>query len=505
MVEELITLVTIVFLSFLCPIIASIIPRHSVPETVLLLIAGMVAGPSVLGFIQTNDSIQLLSDLGLGFLFLLAGYDIDPKVLTGHQGRRGLITWFITLGLAFLSVVLWPTGNPNESPLSIEALAITIALTTTAIGTLLPIMEERGIMGTPEGQSVLSYGIWGELCPVLAMTLLLTARAEWVTVTILLIFIAIAVLMAVVPRRARVAGRFIFTFIHDNASTNAQMIVRTVLVLLVALTTISAVFDLDIVLGAFAAGFILRYVIPEGSPLMEEKLKSMAFGFFIPLFFIVSGALIDPSAIISQPTLLVVFIFMLVLIRAVPILVSLQIDKETRTMPLRNKFSVALYCTTALPIIVAVMSVATSSGAMSSAMASVFIAAGGITVLIMPFLGMVIIRTIDAELPQAIRTMRENPGHAMDILRRHRKLELLRHEAQKAKETHAYGIYRTHVDKKIRGAEAGTDLEPHVYKVPLDIALQRELIYQDDREAEEDKELRIEEREEKQEERTSDL
>ena len=137
---------------------------------------------------------------------------------------------------------------------------------------------------------------------------------------------------------------------------------RLTVLILVTLVAFSAVFDLDIVLGSFAAGFVLRYIIPEGNHTLETKLDGLAYGFLIPVFFTVSGAKIDLTAVASRPGLLVGFIVALLIIRAVPILISMSICPATRDVSAYGRITVALYCTTALPIIVAVTSVAVNAG-----------------------------------------------------------------------------------------------------------------------------------------------
>lgn len=427
MEADLISLAVIVAMAFLCPVISQSIPGKPIPETVFLLIAGTICGPHVLGIIGLSDAVNLLSDLGLGFLFLLAGYEINPSVLSGTEGKRGVVTWAATLALAFGVVFLLP----DVSATHIDGLSVTIALTTTAIGTLLPILQERGILETRVGEEVLAYGTWGEIAPIIAMTLLLSTRAEWITVAVLFAFLVIAVICGVIPKIARKAGGYVFRFIERNADSNSQMLVRSVVLLLVVLTAVSAVFDLDIVLGAFAAGFIVRYVVPEGSELLEQKLDSIAFGFFIPLFFIVSGAKIDVTAITANPRLLLGFIGLLLLVRAVPVFIGLSTGRDSRTMSVRDRLAVASYCTTALPLIVAVTSVAVSANAMSQQTASVLVAAGGITVFLMPLLSQALMRTANADLGEAFRQIKADPHDAKDILREHRALERERHRQRK--------------------------------------------------------------------------
>ena len=424
---DLISLAIIALVAAACPILAKLIPGKLIPETVFLLIAGAVLGPNLVGAIELTDSVGLLSDLGLAFLFLLAGYEINPKSLTGSQGKRGLATWAVSIVMAFLFVHFASGLFANE----IESVAVAIALTTTALGTLMPILKERELMGTRVGESVLAYGTWGELCPVLAMALLLSTRAEWKTVLILMAFMALCVLVAVVPAKAKKAGHRLFRFLTANAEGTSQTMMRVTVLLLVGLVALSAAFDLDIVLGAFASGFVLRYIIPEGDHALEHKLDGVAYGFLIPIFFVVSGAKIDLAAVFQQPEVLLGFIALLLLIRAVPIFAALSTGKDTRDISTHNRLTIALYCTTALPIIVAVTSVAVSAGAMPQETASVLVAAGAITVFLMPLLGMLTYRVADAKPIEAVREIAHSPRDIGDILREHWELErmLARREA----------------------------------------------------------------------------
>ena len=384
MTHDFISLAIIAAIAALAPLIANLIPKKPVPETVLLLLGGAILGPHLVNVIWLDESVALLSDLGCGMLFLLAGYEINPKTITGREGKRGLATWAISLALAFVAVHAF-TGVQARG---LDGLAVTIALTTTAIGALMPILKERGLMDTRVGSSILSYGTWGELGPVIAMALLLSTRATWLTVVILLGFVIVAVLVARFGHRTARAEGPIRDILFAGRDTTSQTFVRLTEAQLILQEAISSLFDLDIVLGAFAAGFILRYIIPEDDEVLENKLNAIGYGFLIPLFFVVSGAKIDLSAVAAQPALLIGFIAMLVLIRALPIFVSMARDKdpEVDALGARNHATVAVYCTTALPLIVAVTSVAVDGGAMDASTASVFVSAGAVTMLIMPLI-----------------------------------------------------------------------------------------------------------------------
>ncbi len=425
MAVDLVSLTFILLLATVAPIIARIIPGNIVPEVVLLLLGGALLGPYGADLITTSDSIDMLSQLGLAFLFLLAGYDIDPQILKGHVGRSGLATWIVTFGIALALAF----GVPRFAAGHLNSVAVAIAMCTTALGTLIPILTERSLVGTPVGTTILAYGTWGELMPILAMALLLSTRAKWQTILILGMFLGICLVLAIVPKRARKAGSAIFGFLEEKSGGSSQTLVRVTSLLLVLLVTATVAFDLDAVLGAFAAGFILRYIIPEGNEALEYKLNAIGYGFFIPIFFVVSGATIDLRAVASNPGLLIWFIVLLLLVRAVPVFVGESVDPATKTISLHHRITVALYCTTALPLIVAVTTVSVSSGQMEQSTASVLVASGAVTVFLMPLLGSLTYKVADVHPVAALGKIVRNPGNSIQILKEHRDFSrLLSHE-----------------------------------------------------------------------------
>lgn len=370
----------------IAPLIAGSLRRKLIPEVVLLLVAGIVIGPYALDLANVDSEIELLRELGLGMLFLLAGYEIDRDELTGRGGRRALITWLICLALAFAVV-----GGLAAAGLVHSEIAVAIALTSTALGTLLPILKDRGLVETPVGRAVLNHGAIGEIGPVIAMAVLLGARGAVLSLVVLAAFAAVAVVVALLPARILREGTDLLAVVRRGSDTTAQTTVRLVMLLLVALIAVAAVFDLDIILGAFAAGFILRRTVPDGNELLEHKLEGLAFGLLIPIFFVTSGMAIDVSAVADEPGVLAAFLALLVVVRGLPVLVASRYDRIA-SFDTRESLQVALYSTTGLPLIVAVTGVAVSAGQMSNATASILVAAGAISVLILPMLAGFLVR-----------------------------------------------------------------------------------------------------------------
>ncbi len=410
------SLAFIALIAAIAPVIVRLIPGRVVPETVILIFAGALLGPYALQLIAVDEVTSFLSELGLAFLFLLAGYEIDPKSLTGTQGKAGLAAWLVSFAVGLVIMLI---ASHVASIQTLDAIAVAIALTTTAIGTLMPILKERGLMGSPVGNAVLSFGTWGELAPVVAIALLMGTRAAWQSTLILLAFTLVSVCLALFGKGVRTHAGRIYGYLAEGAQTLSQTTVRLVVLLLVTLLALAELAQLDIVLGAFAAGFILRYVIPEASQSFESKMEGIAYGFFIPLFFIISGCKIDFSAVANYPLMMAGFIVMLLLVRGVPILAALSICKETRTLGRAARVSVSLYCVTALPLIVAVTSVTVKAGVMSEDIASVLVAAGAVTVLLMPFLAMLAMNVADMHPIQAAKEMASPGRRARDVIANH--------------------------------------------------------------------------------------
>ncbi len=292
MTSTFISLTIIALVAAVVPLIAKLIPKQLVPEPVLLIGAGAALGPHAMAVIHSNsEAIVLLSDLGCAFLFLLAGYEINPKALVGTDGKKGFATWVVTfligLGVAFIM--------PNIASGKQGLIATALLLTTTALGALMPILKERDITNTRVGELVIAYGTWGELATVLAVAILLSARTTWKTAIILGVLFLLCLWISMVGTKAVAMNSRLYRFIKSKAETTSQTIMRVTILLVIVLVAFSSAFDLDIVLGAFAAGFVLRFITAEANKTLEIKLNGLAHGFSIPLFFVISGCGIDFS------------------------------------------------------------------------------------------------------------------------------------------------------------------------------------------------------------------
>ncbi|QTI67889.1 cation:proton antiporter [Gordonia polyisoprenivorans] len=387
-----VTLFWIAVAAVAAPLVARLTRRY-VPEVVVLLILGMVFGPHVLA-VGDPDSVAAVSQLGLGMLFLLAGFELDPTILRGKPGAVAGGIWSLSLLISTIAVALLVA--PGDFTAHV---AIAIAMTSTALGTLLPIIKADGLLEQPLGRAVMAHGAVGELGPILAMSLLLTSRNIGGAAIVLALFGIAALILFALPRRAGRIPALRAALVEMEGGT-FQLPVRVVVVLLAAFMAVAAVFDLDVVLGAFAAGIALRRLLPEDTRVVES-LEVIGFGLLIPVFFVTSGMNIDPSAVASAPMLWVILVVGIGVARGVPVWVGERLVTHDASLRAgRERISLALYAATGLPIIVAVTQVATSSDLMSPTLASTLVAAGATTVLVFPLAARLIARE-DAAAPSA--------------------------------------------------------------------------------------------------------
>ena len=92
----LIDLAIVSLLAALTPIVAGLLSRLRVPQVVILIVGGILIGPEVFGWADPA-SIELVSDVGLGFLFLLAGYELELGLFRERAGRIAIKSWLVTV------------------------------------------------------------------------------------------------------------------------------------------------------------------------------------------------------------------------------------------------------------------------------------------------------------------------------------------------------------------------------------------------------------------------
>jgi len=370
---ELNSLFFIMLIAVLAPLLVGLL-RLKIAEVVILLGLGILVGPELLDLVEVDSSISLLSQLGLGFLFFFAGLELEPEAIKGRYGKLAAIGWGTTLLIAGLSAWTLDTLGYIEN-----FLGFAIVLTSTALGTLLPVLRDSGELQTPFGKFFMGAGAIGEFGPILAISLLLSSMSSFESILSLIAMAVVAYIASKIP--GWLSSRKMSNLVISGHFSSSQTPMRITILFLVGLLAIAASLGLDVVLGAFIAGVIFRLNTPRGAEnTIHVKVEGIGFGFLIPIFFVVSGVNIDIRSIIEDPAPMLVVTLLLLFARGLP-----QFFIYRNAIPVtRDRIRFSLYVATALPIIVAVTSVQVEAGVMTSADAASLVGAGAFSVLLFP-------------------------------------------------------------------------------------------------------------------------
>ena len=351
--------------------------RILLPTVVIEILLGILIGPEGLGWAEIDTHIDFLANFGLVFLFFFAGLEVIEKHVPRQAIVRGSLGWTISIGLGIgIGYLLQLAG------LGAEGWLLGIAVSTTALGTLVPILSDSGILPTPVGTAVLGTGVAGEFWPITIMSVFLTgvygAVAE---LALLVVFGVITIGTAFLAMRARPPR--IVAILRETLHSTGQAAVRLSIALIAALVLLAHDVGFDFVLGAFAAGLIVGLVLdnPDGG-VVRMRLEGIGFGFLIPIYFVATGLTIDLDSVLTARGLglAALFLALLLVVRGTPAVLWL------RDLGPRGAGSVAFFGATQLPLVVAIVGIGTTKGAIDSDVAASLIGAAMISVLVYPLI-----------------------------------------------------------------------------------------------------------------------
>ncbi|MFF1879147.1 cation:proton antiporter [Leifsonia sp. NPDC058230] len=376
------TIVLIPLIAVAASLLATLVGRVAkIPLVVFEIVLGLLVGPSVLGWIPKTDALDFLANFGLAFLFFMAGNEIDFAAIKGRPLRRASLGWVVSLVVGVgLGILLAPDV--------IAGVYVGIALTSTALGTLMPVLRDAGELHTTFGRAVTAVGAVGEFGPLLAISLFLSGRRPLAAALVLIGFAVIAGVAVWLASRG--AHERFHGLVRATLHTSGQFAVRFVVLVIAALVGLSLALSLDMLLGAFAAGVICRVLLSGAkkpdAELVEGKLEAVAFGVLVPIFFINTGIGFDLKALISDPRallLLPIFLLLLIVIRGIPGSFAAPPGST-----FRDRTALTLLSATGLPIIVAVTNIGLESGDLQKGTATALVGAGMLSVLLFPIIAL---------------------------------------------------------------------------------------------------------------------
>jgi Kef-type K+ transport system membrane component KefB len=369
----------IVLSSAVAAVTVATLPGRFVPPVVVVeLLLGILVGPQVFDVAGTDGFIEFFSNLGLGMLFFFAGYEIDFERIKGRPLELGAWGWLLSVGLAY-----GIGGSLAAAGVLVSFLDTGSAMATTAIGTLIPILRDNGELKTKFGTYLLAAGGVGEFGPILLVTLFLSTDHPLHEAAILIAFVVLAIAVALVSVRLAWRG---WPALERTFETSSQLAVRITVVLIFGLVLLASKLGLDVLIGGFLAGMIVRLAL-KGHELQvfESKLTAVGFGFFVPFFFVTSGMSFDVQALGSAEAILKLglFVVLFLAIRGAPAMLLYR-----QVLQPRQRMALAFYSATELPLVVAITTIAVDAGHMTDATAAGLVGAAMLSTLIFPFVGL---------------------------------------------------------------------------------------------------------------------
>jgi Kef-type K+ transport system membrane component KefB len=377
------SLLIVSIVSAAAPFVSALLARVRIPQVVVLIVGGVLIGPEVAGLAEPEE-IELFANVGLGFLFLLAGYEIDLGHFRERAGRLAVAGWFVS---AAVSIAV--TGLLAAAGLVHAFVPVALALTTTALGTLLPILRDNEMLDGPLGRFILPAGAVGEFLPIVGTAVFLGSNGRLNGLVSLVVMGGVALGLVWLPRLASL-DRFEAISRAGEHSTS-QTTLRLTVMLLLGLLVFASDEGLDVVLGAFVAGVVLRRWAPGDVDALEDKLDAVGYGFFIPVFFVSSGMGLDIDSIADAPARLLGFFVLLLAVRGLPALVLYR-----RDLVMRQRVQMMLLTATALPMLVALAAIGLDTGHMLPENAAALVGAGVLSVIVFPGLAVALNRTAPA-------------------------------------------------------------------------------------------------------------
>lgn len=379
--------VIVAAVAFSAPLILGLIPRLRFPPVVLEILLGIALGPSGVGWVRIDRPVQVLTLMGLAFLLFLAGLEVDLERLRGRLLRLVAAGFAVSLALSVALSYALQTAGQIRSPL-----LVAIILSATALGLVAPVLKDAGETHGEFGQLVLGGATIADFSAVLLLSLFFSEEAAGLGARFALLG-SFVVLVVAVGFAIAGAGRSlrISAILAGLEETTAQLRVRGAVLLLVGFVALAEQLGLEIILGAFIAGVVLRLVDRDTAthPHFRLKLEGIGYGFLIPAFFVSSGVAFDLPALGANAATMIrvpIFLAVLLVVRGIPALLY------RRVLDRRQTIAAGLLQATSLSFIVAAVQIGTSLGAITSATGASLIGAALLSVIVFPLVALTILK-----------------------------------------------------------------------------------------------------------------
>ena len=434
-------LLIVVLLAFIVPVLLGRFRKLGIPVVVGEILAGMLLGKSGFNLIREDHVLSILSILGFSLLMFLSGleidftslFDVNTKKRSGILARIlsnplifGLILFVFTLGAAFITGLI-----VHRLDLVSEPWIITLVLSTTSLGVVVPVLKEHGLSGNPFGQRILSAALIADFVSILAISIYVLLRSQGLTLEILLILVLFAVFVAV-HRLTALFQKHLPTekILERLASPTSQIKLRGAIALALVFIALADSLGIENILGAFLAGVILSLASSGSTSALRHKLDGIGYGFFIPIFFVMVGVRFDLPALLESREAVILVPFMVLAAYLIKLIPSMLFRVF---FSWRETFSAGFILSSRLSLIIAASAIGLELGVISPSLNSSIILVAIITCTFSP-IAFSLLNKVKSENPDQVLIVGDHP--MVDFL-----MQQFKHHGLVARNIRLKGLY----------------------------------------------------------------
>jgi Kef-type K+ transport system membrane component KefB len=300
-------LLIVVALAFVVPLLLSTLRgRLAIPIVVGEIVAGIIVGRSGFAWVlPDNSALILLKELGFVFLMFLSGMEIDARAIRATDARPGSGWSPFSVALLNFAATLAVAGAFAWGLTSIGVASnpwlMSLILSTTALGVVVPILKETGLSQSLFGQTILLATVVADFVTMFMISVLVAFVSRGLTGEILLVFL-LFVAFILAARLGPVLGRIkpLQAAMEELSHATAQIKVRAAFSTLLIFVVLAEKLGIEIIVGAFLAGVIVSLLRTSENRELTGHLEAIGFGFLIPIFFVMVGVDFNLPALLSS-------------------------------------------------------------------------------------------------------------------------------------------------------------------------------------------------------------
>ncbi len=294
------------FITFFIIIAASLLfseffNRLHLPWVTALIASGIVLGPEALGFIESNDITDFFSETGLIFLMFMAGLEVSFNSFRRVKKEISIISSVSALAsiVTALAIAAWFNLTPNAG------LLLAVALVSSSIAVVFPSLEGRNVLRRNVGQSIIGSTVVLDVVSVTFFSILIQQSSGTdLPLPVLYVFLALALILL------RIAVPKLEDYFNREGRQKFEQELQLIISVLVGAVVLFGLIGLNPAEAGFFAGLVLSDSIQ--SQVTRAKLHTIAYGLFIPVFFVMVGADMRLSELLRSNEILLLSMVVLI-------------------------------------------------------------------------------------------------------------------------------------------------------------------------------------------------